>query len=113
MREIQMLSLPITLFQLIMFGLSMAAAGQPGTGIARFAEIFPFSSPFAMAARGATDPALWPHMLALGWQFVWVALTIAAGAHFFRYGVLKSGVGPFRALGRKLARRPVRGTNSH
>jgi ABC-2 type transport system permease protein len=111
MREIQMLSLPITLFQLIMFGLSMAAAGSPGSGLARFAEIFPFSSPFAMAARGATDPALWPHFLALAWQMLWVALTIAVGAHFFRYGVLKSGVGPFRALGRLLTKRRVFGTN--
>ncbi len=111
MREIQMLSLPITLFQLIMFGLSMAAAGSPGSGVARFAQIFPFSSPFAMAARGATDPALWPHLLALGWQLLWVAITIAIGAHFFRYGVLKSGVGPFRALGRIMTKRRVSGTN--
>lgn len=113
MREIQMLSLPITLFQLIMFGLSMAAAGSPGSGVARFAQIFPFSSPFAMAARGATDPALWPHLLALGWQLLWVGITIAIGAHFFRYGVLKSGVGPFKALGQMLTRRRVSGTNLH
>jgi len=113
MREIQMLSLPITLFQLIMFGLSMAAAGSPGSGVARFAEIFPFSSPFAMAARGATDPAIWPHVVALGWQLLWVSITIAIGAHFFRYGVLKSGVGPFKALGQILAKRWVSKTNLH
>lgn len=105
MREIQMLSLPITLFQLIMFGVSMAAAGNPGSSVARFAEIIPFSSPFAMAARGATDATLWPHILALGWQMLWVGITIALGAHFFRFGVLKSGVGPFKALGLKLTRR--------
>ena len=113
MREIQMLSLPITLFQLIMFGLSMAAAGNPGTSVAHFAQIFPFSSPFAMAARGATDPAIWPHLLALGWQLLWVAITIALGAHFFRYGVLKSGVGPFAAMGRWLSRSRAADTNSH
>lgn len=105
MREIQMLSLPITLFQLIMFGVSMAAAGNPGSSVARFAEVFPFSSPFAMAARGATNAALWPHILALAWQALWVGITIALGAHFFRYGVLKSGVGPFKALGLTLTRR--------
>lgn len=102
MREIQMLSLPITLFQLIMFGLSMAAAGSPGSGVAHFAEIFPFSSPFAMAARGATDPAIWPHLIAIVWQFCWVALTIWFSAQLFRFGVLKSGVGPFTALRRTL-----------
>ena len=56
MREIQMLSLPITIFQVAMFGLSAAAASSPGTALAAFAEIFPFSSPFAMAARAANAP---------------------------------------------------------
>ena len=91
MREIQMLSLPITIFQVAMFGLSSAAAGAPGTRLAYFAEIFPFSSPFAMAARGAVDPALWPHALALGWQAIWVAATIWLASRLFRRGVLKSG----------------------
>lgn len=93
MREIQMLSLPITVFQVAMFGLSTAAAGDPGSTVARFAEWFPFSSPFAMAARGATDPAVVPHVLALGWQALWVAITIWAAARLFRTGVLKSGGG--------------------
>ena len=101
-REIQMLSLPITIFQVAMFGLSSSAASQPGTSTALFAEIFPFSSPFAMAARGATDPRIWPHLLALGWQLTWVALTIFVAARMFRRGVLKSGSGGLKALfGRK------------
>lgn len=95
-REIQMLSLPITLFQAAMFGLSSAAASQPDTALARFAEIFPFSSPFAMAARAANKPELWPHALALVWQLGWVALTIAIGARLFRRGVLQSGSPKFR-----------------
>ena len=70
-----------------------AAAGDPGSTVARFAEWFPFSSPFAMAARGATDPAVVPHVLALGWQALWVAITIWAAARLFRTGVLKSGGG--------------------
>lgn len=90
-REIQLLSLPITLFQVGMFGLSSAAASQPGSTIAWVAEIFPFSSPFAMAARGATDPAIWPHIVALAWQLLWVVITITLSARFFRRGVLKSG----------------------
>jgi ABC-2 type transport system permease protein len=99
-REIQMLSLPITVFQVSMFGLSAAAASNPGSPIARFAEIFPFSSPFAMAARGATDPAIWPHILALGWQALWVAITIWIAVRLFRIGVLKSGSG-WRSLFRR------------
>ncbi len=97
MREIQMLSLPITIFQVAMFGLSSAAAASPGTAVARFAQIFPFSSPFAMAARAADDPALWPHLAALSWQGLWVALTIYIAARMFRIGVLKAG-GGWRAV---------------
>lgn len=90
-REIQMLSLPITIFQVAMFGLSQAAASQPDSMLARIAEILPFSSPFAMAARAANRPELWPHLLALGWQALWVALTVWLGARLFRRGVLQSG----------------------
>ena len=104
MREIQMLSLPITIIQMAMFGLASAAASNPDATIARFAEIFPFSSPFAMAARGATDPAIWPHVLALGWQALWVGLTIWFAARLFRAGVLNSGGGFWAAF----ARRPTK-----
>jgi ABC-2 type transport system permease protein len=93
MREIQMMSLPITLLQVGMFGLSTAAAGSPGSELARFAQWFPFSSPFAMAARGATDATLWPHLLALVWQALWVGIVIWIAARMFRRGVLKSGGG--------------------
>lgn len=90
-REIQLLSLPITLFQVGMFGLSSAAAANPASTVAYIAQIFPFSSPFGMIARAATDPALWPHLIALGWQLLWVALTIILAARLFRRGVLSSG----------------------
>ena len=105
-REIQMLSLPITIFQVAMFGLSSTAASQPGSAIALFAEIFPFSSPFAMAGHGATDPRIWPHALALVWQLFWVALTITVGARMFRRGVLKSGSG---GIGRLFTRKGTAG----
>ncbi|UVO50051.1 ABC transporter permease [Sphingomonas sp. SUN019] len=91
MREIQMLSLPITILQVAMFGLASAAASNPGSGIALLAEVFPLSSPFAMAGRAANSPALWPHVAALAWQFLWVAIFITVGARLFRRGVLQSG----------------------
>lgn len=100
-REIQMLSLPITIFQVAMFGLSQAAATNPDSGLTRFAEIFPFSSPFAMAARAANKPEVWPHLLALGWQALWVAATIWLGARLFRRGVLQSGSPAFWKRGKK------------
>ncbi|MET0309608.1 MAG: ABC transporter permease [Sphingomonas sp.] len=90
-REIQMLSLPITVFQFAMLGLSSYAAGHAGSWIALAAEIFPFSSPLAMAAHAANAPELWPHALALAWQALWVAITVTVAARLFRRGVLKSG----------------------
>ena len=91
MREIQMLSLPITILQVAMFALATAAASHPGTWIATIAELIPLSSPFAMAGHAANSPALWPHVAAIAWQLLWVAIFITIGARLFRRGVLQSG----------------------
>jgi ABC-2 type transport system permease protein len=93
MREIQMLSLPVTIFQVGMFALASSAAGAPDTPAGIFAAIFPFSSPFAMAARAATGVPAWQHAAAFAWQLVWLALTITIAARLFRRGVLNSGSG--------------------
>lgn len=90
-REIQMLSLPITIVQVAMFALATAAASHPGTPLAKVAEVFPLSSPFAMAGRAANSAVLWPHAAALAWQALWVAVFISVGARAFRRGVLQSG----------------------
>ena len=90
-RELQMLSLPITIVQVAIFGFVLSSSGTPGSLTARIAEIVPFSSPYAMAARAANTPELWPHAAALAWQALWVVIAIAAGARAFRWGVLKSG----------------------
>jgi len=90
-REIQMLSLPITLVQVAMFALASAAARAPGSTLALVAEVFPLCSPFAMAGHAANSPGWWPHVAALGWQALWVALFIGIGARLFRRGVLQSG----------------------
>jgi ABC-2 type transport system permease protein len=103
MREIQMMSLPITMLQIGMFSLATAAAGDPGSSLARFAQVFPFSSPFAMAARGATDASLSPHLMAIPWQALWVGIVIWASARMFARGVLKSG-GGWRSLFRVRSR---------
>lgn len=89
-REIQMLSLPITIFQFAMFGMASYAAGNPESWVATAAQIVPFSSPMAMAARAANAPELWPHALAFAWQGLWVAITLTIAARLFRRGVLKS-----------------------
>ncbi len=101
-REVQLLSLPITILQIGVFGLSTAAASHPGSRLALAAELFPLSSPSAMAGHAAGQPQLWPHVAALAWEALWVALAIGIGARAFRRGVLQSG----SARPRWLRRRP-------
>lgn len=91
MREIQMLSLPVTIFQVGMFALASAGAGDPNSTTGIVAALFPFSSPFAMAARAASGEPAWQHAAAFAWQLLWLAITITVAARLFRRGVLKSG----------------------
>ena len=92
-REVQTLSMPATMGQLIFFFLASFSVTRLGEPIEIFAAIFPFSSPFAMLARAAQQDGLWQHLLALGWQAFWVLLLIRFGARLFRRNVLKSGGG--------------------
>jgi ABC-2 type transport system permease protein len=46
-----------------------------------------------MAARAATDDAKAVHLLALGWQALWVALVVWISVRLFRAGVLSGGSG--------------------
>jgi ABC-2 type transport system permease protein len=93
MREIQMLSLPVTIFQVSMFALASAGAGAPDSMLGMAAAVFPFSSPFAMAGRAATGVPAWQHVAAFAWQLAWLGITVTIAARLFRRGVLKSGGG--------------------
>jgi len=101
-REVQTLSMPLTFGQLIVFGFASVAAEQPNSPTALAASIFPWSSPFAMIARSVLKAELWPHLLAIAWQFLAVTAIIRVGARLFRRSVLKSGGGGFwrRLIGR-------------
>ena len=90
-REVQTLSMPVTMMQLMVFFLASYAMTQPGSAIEVFALVFPFSSPFAMLARAAQSEALLPHVLALAWQGACVVLFVRMGARLFRNRVMKSG----------------------
>ena len=90
-REVQTLSMPVTMAQVVIFGLASLAVGQPDGREAIAAAIFPLSSPYAMIARAAEQDALWPHLIALAWQALWVALILKFAAALFRTSVLKSG----------------------
>jgi ABC-2 type transport system permease protein len=92
-REIQTLSMPVTLLQVFVFILAMSAVGGT-SGIAVWAAyILPFSSPLAMVAFAAQYPTLWPHLVALLWQALWIVLIIRMSSRLFRMTVLKSAPG--------------------
>ena len=90
-REVQTLSMPVTMLQLMVFFLSAANIGQIGTPLELASVAFPLSSPFAMLARAALEETLWTHALALLWQGVAVLLLVKGGSLLFRKRVMKSG----------------------
>ncbi|MFN4113267.1 MAG: ABC transporter permease [Sphingomonadaceae bacterium] len=90
-REVQTLSMPVTMLQLLVFFFASFAIARPGSWQELAAAVFPLSSPFAMLARAAMEEALWPHLLALAWQALFVALLVKGGAALFRRRVMQSG----------------------
>lgn len=90
-REVQTLNMPVTMGQMLIFFFASYAVDHMGSPAEVAATIFPFSSPFAMIARAAQDGAIWPHLLAIVWQAVFVALIIRVGVLLFRRHVMQSG----------------------
>lgn len=90
-REVQTLSMPATMMQLVVFFLATFAMTQPGSPAEIFAVVFPFSSPFSMLARAAQQPGLGQHLVAIGWQALCVLVMVRAGSQLFRRRVMKSG----------------------
>ena len=76
---------------MILFGVASLGVGRPESAEAIGAAIFPLSSPFAMIARAAEQASIWPHLVALTWQALWVALILKVASAIFRRSVLKSG----------------------
>ncbi len=90
-REVQTLSMPVTMLQLLNFFFASWAVAKPGSIVELAAMVVPFSSPFTMLAKAARDGALLPHALALGWQGLCVTAFVRLGATLFRRWVMKSG----------------------
>jgi ABC-2 type transport system permease protein len=100
-REVQTLNMPVTMAQMVIFFFATYAVDHMGSPSEIAAAVFPFSSPFVMIARAAQDAAIWPHLVAIIWQAIWVALIIRLGVWLFRRHVLKSGGGSRRGLFRR------------
>jgi ABC-2 type transport system permease protein len=92
-RDVQTLSMPVSMAQLGIFLIAGYATTQPGSAVEIGACIFPFTSPFALLARAAYAPDLWPHALLLGWQALWSLAIVRLGTGLFRRNVLKSSGG--------------------
>jgi ABC-2 type transport system permease protein len=92
-REVQTLSMPATMAQLLVFFLSMYTVTKMGEPVERFACIFPFSSPYAMIARAAQEGVLWHHGVAIIGQMAFAILVLKLGVMLFKRNVMKSGSG--------------------
>ncbi len=90
-REVQTISMPVTMAQLINFFFASYALTKTGEPIEKFAAIFPFSSPFAMIGRAALEPVLWHHAVAIIGQIFFAILLLRLGVHLFKKNVMKSG----------------------
>ena len=106
-REVQTMSMPVTMLQLLVFFFASYTVAQPGSTIELLAVAVPFSSPFAMLARAAQSPALWPHLAALVWQALCVFAIIKIGASVFRRSVMKSGSSRGKAEKRRWFAKPT------
>lgn len=92
-REVQTLSMPVTMLQLLNFFFASYTVTKLNQPIEKAAAIFPFSSPFAMIARAAQDPTLWHHGVAIVGQIFFTILTLRLSVHLFKRNVMKSGSG--------------------
>ena len=101
-REVQTLSMPVTMAQVVIFAIASIAVGAPDSSRALAAAIFPLSSPYVMIARAGEVADLWPHVIAVVWQLLWVALFLRVASNIFRKNVLKSG--PARQKRARLAK---------
>jgi ABC-2 type transport system permease protein len=90
-REVQTISMPVTMAQLINFFFASYALTKTGQPVEQFAAIFPFSSPFAMIGRAALEPTLWHHGVAIVGQLFFAILLLRLGVWLFKRNVMKSG----------------------
>ena len=90
-REVQTLSMPVTMLQLLNFFFAGYAMARPGSWVEQAAMVIPFSSPFMMLAKAAQHEGLLVHALTIAWQVICVTVFVRLGATMFRTRVMKSG----------------------
>jgi ABC-2 type transport system permease protein len=94
--------MPATFLQMIVYFMAMRVVNEPDSTLAWAVYLFPLSSPLGMIGVAALDSALWPHLLAIAWQAMWVVIIIRIASRMFRRTVLKSAnSGPLFSFGRR------------
>ena len=102
-REVQTLSMPVTMAQVVVFAVAASAVGDAdSTARPRRRDSSLCRRRSSMVARAAEHPEIWPHLVAIAWQILWVALILRVAARIFRRSVLKSG--PARSFWRRAAK---------
>ncbi len=90
-KEIQTISMPLVLGQVAMVVLAgITIGGSFDSPLVWFAYAFPLSSPLAMIGHAVQSEEIWPHLVALAWQLLWVFILIRVASAMFRRTVLKS-----------------------
>ena len=90
-REVQTLSMPVTMSQLVVFFYAMYVLPKMGEPVEIAATMIPPVSPFAMVSRAAQDDRLWIHGVAIIGQLLFVMLVLRIGVLMFKRNVLTSG----------------------
>jgi len=90
-KEIQTISMPVMIAQIMVLFLAGTVVSASGGMLPWVAYLFPLSSPLSMLAFAAQSESLWPHLAALAWQFLWVAIFVRVATLMFRQTVMKSG----------------------
>jgi ABC-2 type transport system permease protein len=90
-REVQTISTPVTMVQMVNFFFATYALTKTGEPMEILAAVFPFSSPFAMIGRAALEPTLWHHGVAIIGQLLFAVLLLRLGVYLFKKNVMKSG----------------------
>ncbi len=93
-REVQTLSMPVTVLQMAILIVTLGALDSPENTWGQAVSWFPLSAPYMMAGRAALGTDLAVHAAAILWQLSFAALVILGSARLFRYGVLRSGPPP-------------------
>ena len=93
-REVQTLSMPVTILQMAILVATLGALARPEGAWSTVMSWFPLSAPYMMLGRAADGDALAVHAVAIAWQVGFAALVILLSSRLFRVGVLHSGPAP-------------------